>query len=169
MTTLPAGYPSGAFEAFAFLKTRRQLSLDDIRVLAVIECFGEVFYETLARGVDDAEARALLQRNAQEERGHAHRLLKAIELKGGAPFTLPGADENPFLDHGTSPFSLTDDLMTLLVQGEVDGDLQYQAWADAEPDPAVAKLYRQNGTEETRHSERVAQARARLQALRAGH
>ena len=88
MATLPAGYPAQAFEAFEFLRSRRPLSVTDLQVLALIEGFGEFFYHQLADGVS-GEAAALLRRNGQEERGHAHRLLKAIELKGGAPFALP--------------------------------------------------------------------------------
>ncbi len=164
MASLPDGYPSAPMEAFGFLKTRPQLSVPDLQVLAMIEGWGEAFYRTLAQGVGDAEAKALLTRNAQEERGHAHRLLQAIVLKGGAPFTLPEAADNPFLQGGLGGLALTGELMAMLEQGEVDGDLTYQAWADVEPHPEVAKLLRQNGAEETRHSERVAQVRRRLQA-----
>lgn len=164
MTTLPDGYPAAPMEAFYFLKTRPHLSVADLQVLAMIEGWGEAFYLALAEGVGHPEARSLLTRNAQEERGHAHRLLKAIALKGGAPFALPDAADNPFLQGGLAGLALTGDLMTMLQQGEVDGDLTYQAWADAEPDPEVAKLLRQNGVEETRHSERVAQVRTLLGA-----
>ena len=45
---------------------------------------------------------------------------------------------------------------------EDDGDLVYQSWADAEPDPEVAKLLRQNGREEARHGERVNEVRRLL-------
>ena len=49
--------------------------------------------------------------------------------------------------------------MAALMQGEADGDLVYQVWADAESDPKVAELLRQNGREETRHGERVEQVK----------
>ena len=42
-----------------------------------------------------------------------------------------------------------------IVQGEQAGDAGYQKWADAEPDPEVARLLRLNGREETLHGERV--------------
>ena len=61
MATLPAGYPEDAFEAFALLKTRDELTVDDLKVLALIELYGECFYQRLAAGVEHAEARALLE------------------------------------------------------------------------------------------------------------
>ena len=84
MATLPAGCPTDAFAALDYLKSRPSLSIDDLKVLAMIETYGEVFYEVLARGVSDDESKKLLLRNGAEERGHAHRLLKAITLKGGS-------------------------------------------------------------------------------------
>ena len=54
------------------------------------------------------------------------------------------------------------DLLNIIEQSEKDGDLQYQVWADAESSDAVAKILRQNGAEETRHGERVAQVVALL-------
>ena len=163
MAQLPAGYPEQAFDAFALLKTRTLLSVEDMQVLAMIECFGEAFYFALADGVTDAEAQALLRRNGQEERGHAHRLLKAIKLKGGS-FDLPSNDENPFFQFAPKDLSCEADLLASLRQGEVDGDLVYSVWADAEPNSEVAALLRQNGKEETRHSERVDQVITRLSA-----
>jgi len=126
----------------------------------LIEGFGEVFYEGLAASVD-GEAATLLRRNGQEERGHAHRVLKAIEIKGGAAFTLPPAAENPFVQVAGS-YPASDEFLGMLVDAEVDGERIYLAWAEAEPDAEVAKLLRQNGREEMRHSERVAQARELL-------
>ena len=164
MTTLPAGYPTEPFAAFDFPKTRRQLAVEDLQVLALIACYGEHFYAVLADGVDDPEAKALLRRNGQEERGHAHRLLEAITLKGGAPFTQPADADNPFMAFAPSTLPLTADLIALLEQGEVDGDLTYQVWADAEPEAAVDALLRLNGREETRHGERVSEVKRRLRA-----
>ena len=164
MATLPPGYPADAFEAFALLKTRTRLNIDDLKVLAMIECFGETFYRILAAGIADPDARELLERNGAEERGHAHRVLKAIRLLGGAPFELPADEDNPFMAFAPAAVPANAELFALLEQGEVDGDLAYQAWADAEPNAEVAALYRLNGREETQHSERVIEARRRLTA-----
>lgn len=162
MSALPAGYPSEAFAAFAHLKTRSTLSVEDLQVLALVECYGEHFYFQLADSVDNAEAKALLRRNGQEERGHAHRVLKAIALKGGAPWTLPDAADNPFMQFAPGALQLDANLIEVLTQGEVDGDLSYQAWADAEENAEVADLLRLNGREETRHSERVGEVKRLL-------
>ena len=164
MATLPAGYPPEAFAAFEFLKSRKALSIEDLQVLALIECYGEQFYVLLAEGLSHPEAQALLRRNGQEERGHAHRMLKAIALKGGAPFTLPQPAENPFIAFAPSAVALDQDLIAALEQGEADGDLSYQAWADAEPNPEIAELLRLNGREEARHGERVTQVKRLLAA-----
>lgn len=161
MTSLPAGCPAQPFEALDYLKQRRTLSIDDLKVLAMIETYGEVFYEVMARGVDDTAAKALLLRNAAEERGHAHRLLKVIRLKGG-DFELPENADNPFNPFALDHVPASTEVLDLLQQAEVDGDLQYQAWADAEEDEEVAQLLRLNGREETRHFERVAEVRQRL-------
>lgn len=161
MTTLPAGCPADAFAALDYLKRRPRLDLDDLKILAMIEIYGEVFYEVLARGVGDADARALLLRNGAEERGHAHRLLKAIALKGGS-FELPSHAENPFQPLALSEVPANAELLAMLQQAEVDGDLQYQQWADAEDNAEIAQLLRLNGREETRHFERVEEVKKRL-------
>jgi len=164
MYQLPADCPSDAFAAFAHLKSRTSLTIEDMQVLAMIESYGEAFYMKLAEGIADTEARRLLERNAAEERGHAHRLLKAISLKGGASFALPDRGDNPFFVTPPVAMDLTADLVAALEAGEIDGDLTYQAWADAEPNAEVADLLRLNGREETRHSERVNAVKQRLLA-----
>ena len=164
MATLPAGYPEQAFDAFAFLKSRTELSVEDMQVLAMIECFGEAFYFLLADNVKNDEAKALLTRNGQEERGHAHRLLKAIKLKSGADFALPPNEENPFFKFCPTELTCDAEILAALAQGEADGDLVYQVWADHEKDGKIAELLRLNGREETRHGERVAEVTKLLAA-----
>ena len=164
MYQLPAEYPSDPFEAFAFLKTRKTLKDEDFRVIALVESYGELFYQILARGLPNEEARELLARNAAEERGHAHRMLKALRLRTGEVFELPPIEENPF--HALAPAEIpySEELVGLLQQGEIDGDFNYQHWADGEPNPEIAQLLRQNGVEELRHCERVKQVCALLGA-----
>lgn len=161
MNAIPNGYPASALEAFAFLQTRSRLSIDDLKVLAMIEQSGEAFYMAMARAAHNAEASALLERNAHEELGHAHRMLNAIRLLGGA-FSLPKAGENPY----SIPANFDDldiNFLSELIKGEEGGDLSYQKWADGEPNPDVASLYRLNGSEETGHGQRVAKVIALLQ------
>jgi hypothetical protein len=43
MTGLPAGYPEEAFAAFAFLKVRNIIGVDDLKVLELIDFFWYAF------------------------------------------------------------------------------------------------------------------------------
>lgn len=161
MSSIPSGYPGDQIEAFALLATRDKLSVDDMKILALLEAAGESFYFAAAAAVDKDEAKDLLSRNGQEERGHAHRLLKAIELLGGT-FSLPADADNPYVQPMDLEGIINTDLLSIIEKTEQEGDLQYQVWADAESNAQVAKILRQNGIEETRHGERVAQVAALL-------
>ncbi len=161
MSSIPSGYPSDQIAAFALLATHKKLSIDDMKILALLEAAGEAFYLAAADAVEREEAKDLLRRNGQEERGHAHRLLKAIELLGGE-FSLPADADNPYVQPMDLAGVINADLLNIIQQSEQDGDLQYQAWAAEESNPHVAKILRQNGAEETRHGERVAQVVALL-------
>ena len=164
MYQLPAEYPSDPFAAFAYLKSRETLQDEDFKVIALVEAYGGLFYELLAKNLPNAEARDLLIRNAAEERGHAHRMLKALRLRNGEVFELPPIEQNPFYALAPAEIPFTDELVGLLQQGEIDGDLSYQQWADGESNAEIAQLLRQNGQEELRHCERVKQVCALLEA-----
>ena len=159
---IPAGYPADLNGAFAVLKTRKKLAPDDLKALAMLESAGEVFYLSIAKATANDEARKLLTRNGQEERGHAHRIVKAIKLLTGEDFELPAHRDNPFAQGIPEQMQADAALLGGLELGEQDGDLQYQTWAATEPNAEVAKLYRQNGVEETLHGERVAQVKRLL-------
>ena len=161
MSTIPTGYPTDQAQAFAFLGSRKKLSIDDLKILALLELSGESFYLAAADAIDNEQAKSLLMRNGQEERGHAHRLLKAISLLGGE-FELPSNENNPYVQPMNLEGILNVEILDMIRQGEFDGDLQYQNWADAEENEEVAKLYRLNGREETRHGERVKEVCALL-------
>jgi rubrerythrin len=162
---LPPGCPSDLYGAFNMLKTHSALSLEDMQVLALIEAAGEEFYFRIAAGVTDAKAKQLLTRNGREERGHARRLVKAIQVQGGAPFELPAAADNPFVAALPGEFPATPEFLKMLADAEQDGDRQYEAWASASSHPEVAKLLRANGREESRHGVRDAEV---IQILAAG-
>ncbi len=163
MVTLPKDCPQDPIAALTYLKSRPSLSVEDLKILAMIETWGEVYYQVLARGLGDEESKKLLLRNGAEERGHAARLLKAINLKGGA-WELPSNAENPFNPEGLGDVSAEPELLSMLQQAEVDGDRQYQIWADAESNAEVAQLLRLNGREEIRHFERVEEVKKRMAA-----
>jgi len=142
------------------------LDVDAMRLMYRLEMAGETFYEKLAAGVDNDEAAALLRKNGREERGHAERIRKALGHKLGRDYEPEGADLVPLKVE--LPESIPVEIFPAIAAGEVAGDAGYQAWADKEPDPEVEKLLRRNGREETKHSERVNEAFAILQAASSG-
>ena len=162
MSTITEGYPASACEAIALLQTRPQLSINDMKVLALIEQSAEGFYLDLARAAGNPEVAALLERNGHEERGHAHRLVKALGALGET-FTLPPVEQNPF-HQPMHCESLDRDFLTCLVQAEQGVDSSYQTWADHASNSEVEKILRQNGKEETGHGARVSQALDLLKA-----
>ena len=138
------------------------LDVDAMRLMYRLEMAGETFYEKLAAGIDNDEAAALLRKNGREERGHAERIRKALGHKLGRDYQPEGDDLVPL--KVDLPESIPVELFPAIAAGEVAGDAGYQAWADKESDPEVEKLLRRNGREETKHSERVNEAFAILQA-----
>lgn len=131
-----------------------------------IEQAGEVFYSLLAEKVDDPEAAELLRRNGREELAHARRIAKALSIRLGREWA-PGPEISEPLPVPMPP-RIDAAVFAQVVQGELNGDAGYQAWADNESDPEVAKLLRLNGREETIHAERVRQVIAILEAREAG-
>ncbi|MET0656569.1 MAG: ferritin family protein [Steroidobacteraceae bacterium] len=158
----PAGYPADPNEAYEVLKTRTRLSTDDVIMLALIESSGEAIYAAIAKAIGNEQARTLLMRNGQEERGHSRRLAKALKLLGGPEMAFPELPQNPFTRALPDEMSVNGDFLAALECAEREGELQYGAWADGEPNQEVARLYRQIGTEETRHGERIAQVMSLL-------
>lgn len=148
------------FSAVTAIGAIETLDADGMRLLYKVENTGEDFYELLADRIGNADAAALLRKNAREERGHAERVRRALGIKLGQPFE-PSED-----DLARWPVPLPDvvdaAVLPVIVQGEIDGDAGYQRWADRETDPEVARLLRLNGKEETGHGERVKQVMAIL-------
>lgn len=159
MITLPAGFPTDLIAAFDSLKSRKRLGLDELKVLALVEAAGELFYQSMARGARHEESKQLLTRTSQEERGHAHRILKALKLLGEQDLTLPEGADNPLARNVPAEIPLSGEFLSMLEKAEFDGDGHYQAWADGEPNAEIAKILRLNGAEETRHGERAQQVR----------
>ena len=145
----------------AELFARDRLDVPELELLYRLECTGEDFYNHLAEHVHDDAAAELFRRNGREELGHARRIGRAIAIKQGRPFEGTTATAARF------PIPLPDEIpvsmLPFIVQGELDGDAGYQRWADHEPDPAVEKLLRRNGREESLHGRRVTAAIAILE------
>jgi rubrerythrin len=141
------------FSAAARVAALETLDVEGMKLLFQVECSGEDFYFALADRMDNAEAADLLRKNGREEVGHARRLQRAIAIKLGGEFEPSPEMQTRFTI--PLPDRIDAALFPAIVQAELDGDAGYQRWADAEPDPEVAKLLRQNGREETVHGERV--------------
>jgi rubrerythrin len=144
----------------ASVGTIEKLDVPAMRLMFRLENAGEAFYQQLAERLASPEAAALLRKNAREERGHAERLRRAIACKLGRPWEPEPADLAPFAL--ALPAAIDATLLAGIAEGERQGDAGYQRWADAESDPEVQRLLRQNGREETLHAERVQQAIALL-------
>jgi rubrerythrin len=137
-----------------------KLGVPELRLMFRLENSGETFYNRIAERIANGAAADLLRKNAREERGHAERLRRAIALKLGGKWEPDATDLAPL--RVTLPPQIDAQLLAGIVQGELDGDAGYQRWADAESDPEVQKLLRQNGREETVHAGRVKEAIALL-------
>lgn len=161
MSIIPDGYSSNQKEASAQLASKKKLEIGDLKIIALLELSGQAFYSAAASATEDKQVKALLMRNGQEEFGHAHRLQKAIRLKGGE-YELPNDEDNPFIRNTNLRGMINSKLLASIKQAEIDGDLSYQGWADAEDNQEIAKIYRQNGSEELSHRDRIEQIEALL-------
>lgn len=160
---IPEQCPTDAGAAFAALCAKDRLEGSDLIMLALLEASGRSLYSDLAELSDNAEVSDLLNKNGQEELGHAHRILKALTVLTGNQYELPEDASNPLV--GPSGIkALTPELMQSFIQAEIDGEAHYERWAANESDDEVAKIYRQNGADERRHSERDRQILAILQS-----
>ena len=147
--------PTDFFSAATALGTLAALDVDGMRLLFKVERSGEDFYNLLADRIGVPEAGDLLRRNGREERGHAERVRRALAIKLGGAWE-PSEDDLAHFPIAL-PEAIPPDLFALVVRAELDGDVGYQRWADAESDPEVQRLLRQNGREETVHGQRVQQ------------
>ena len=153
MSSLPREIPdyAGALER---LFRAKQLDVEDMKLMILLEMAGEPLYAKLADLVAPPEAKELLLQNGREETAHAHRLKRAIEKKTGAAYALPTLADNPYATPPAFP-AVDAALLAGVQQGETAGDAAYQGYADNEPDPEIAEWLRQSGREELRHRERV--------------
>ena len=154
--SIPSGYPGASTDALQLLYQRSRPSLDDLRVMSMIESAGESYYLGLVALVSNAEAKELLLSNARDERRHAERLVKAYALLGGGTLSLPADDENPYAATLRAPSAdeFNADYFSFLADAEDQGHDGYERWAASEPNPEIASLYRLNAREETLHGKR---------------
>lgn len=152
--SLPDELPADFGAALASLGAAERIGVEEMKLLVLLEMAGEPLYEKMAALALDDEARLLLLKNGREETAHAHRLAKAIEILTGEAFEIPPLSLNPYAS-APPPAELSAGVLAGLVEGEKRGGEDYQRMADAEPNPEVAELLRQNGREENIHGERV--------------
>jgi len=143
------------FTANAQLAGVSKLDVPELTMMYRIEMAGELFYNKLADLVGNEEAASLLRKNAVEERGHARRLARMISIKIGHEWE-PTPDVEELLEVPL-PDSIDPAMFAAIVKGELNGDVGYQKWADAEENEEVQRLLRLNGREETIHAGRAQQ------------
>ena len=157
MTHATAQAPKDASTEFARLFKVTHPSLDDLKIMAVLEASGEGFYQGLVDAAPNEEVRKLLAKNGQEETAHAHRLKKIIKLLGNEDYPLPELDENPF-HIVQSDVKVTRQSLAELARGEGTGEALYETWASNVGNEEAARLLRLNGKEETGHQQRLLRA-----------
>lgn len=143
------------FTANAQLAGVAKLEVPELTLMYRIEMAGELFYNKLADLVNNEEAASLLRKNAVEERGHARRLARMISIKTGEEW-VASADVEELLEVPL-PDTIDPAMFAAIVKGELNGDVGYQKWADAEENEEVQRLLRLNGREETIHAGRAQQ------------
>ena len=143
------------FTANAQLAGVAKLEVPELTLMYRIEMAGELCYNKLADLVNNEEAASLLRKNAVEERGHARRLARMISIKTGEEW-VASADVEELLEVPL-PDTIDPAMFAAIVKGELNGDVGYQKWADAEENEEVQRLLRLNGREETIHAGRAQQ------------
>ncbi len=162
---LESGWPQTLGEAFAHIGGVTAPSVDDIKIMVLVEAASETLYKVTAQGTDHAGVIDLLHHNGREEMVHARRAAQVVALLGGGDFAPPAAEENPYLAAGALPFSeVTPDALRKLAAGEFGGQALYDGWAASLDHAEAAALLRQNGHEETDHGNRLMAAAALLEA-----
>jgi rubrerythrin len=155
--------PKTATEAGAYIFTVSQPTLDDMKMMVLLEAAGHGFYAALAEAAPNIEVRALLEKSGREELGHAHRVARVIKQVFGEDIAVPTPEQNPYYMKPPG-LVVTHELLDSITQGENAGEALYEGWAAGLNDPEAARQLRQNGVEERGHGERAQLAKAMLPA-----
>ncbi|HVJ06669.1 MAG TPA: ferritin family protein [Candidatus Saccharimonadales bacterium] len=153
MHTLPANAPQNLYEAFAYIGSVTKPTIDDLKLMVILEAAGKAMYDELAAGANP-RVQALLIDSGNDELTHACRLSEAIGKLTGTNYSVPEATENPYLTGWVKP-DLTADLLNSLAQAEFGGEALYEHWAENCENSEARQLFRQNGREETSHGHRL--------------
>ncbi len=163
-TTLPAGAPTDLGAAFAHINGVTAPTVDDLKIMVLLEAAGLELYRGMASGASSPEVAALLEHNGREELAHAHRVAKAIMVISGESFPPPASVDNPYLGAALPQTPVTAEALRSLAQGEFAGEQLYERWAANVGNPDAAQQFRQNGREETEHGQRLIQAAELIEA-----
>jgi rubrerythrin len=165
MTNLiPLDAPATIGEAFAHINAVTAPTIDDLKIMVLLEAAGLELYRGMMPGTDNAEVAALLEHNGREELAHAHRVAKAILAISGEDFPPPESADNPYLAGPMPSMPITADALRGLSQGEFGGEVLYERWAENTDNAEAARLFRLNGGEERDHGDRLIAAAALLEA-----
>lgn len=165
MVELEPGMPRTIGEAFAHIGQVRAPTVNDIKVMVLVEAASETLYRKTAEGTDHAGVIDLLHTNGAEEMKHARRAAQVVQLLGGGDYPPPPPEANPYLATGAFPFApVTPEALRKLAEAELSGEALYEAWAAHVDNAEAATLLRANGVEETDHGNRLLQAAELLEA-----
>ncbi len=161
--TIPAGAPETLGAAFAHISSVTAPSVDDLKVMVLVEAAGLNLYEVTAQGTDNEAVKALLLHNGREEMAHARRVSKAIKAITGEDYLPPEAADNPYLAVPFPASPVTAEGLRKTSEAEFGGEALYELWASNTPNEEAARLFRLNGKEETDHGNRLLEAAALLE------
>ncbi len=165
MHEIPAGAPATLNEAFKHIAALDNPSVEDLKVMVLLEAAGLQLYQDMAAGADRDDIHAILLHNGREELAHAHRVAKAIGKITGVDYPVPAPEENPYLAGAPmEPRPITAEVLQALAQSEFNGEGLYERWASNCPNAEAAALFRLNGREESEHGARLQEAAALLGA-----
>ncbi len=161
---LPEGAPETLGAAFAHVNSLTSPSLDDLKIMVLLEAAGLELYRGLADATNNPGVIALLERNGHEELAHAHRVSKAIQAISGEEYMPPQPADNPYLATKLPVMPVTSESLRGLAKGEFAGKQLYDTWAASSENVEAARLFRLNGKEETDHGNRLMEAADLLEA-----
>ena len=161
---LPAGAPTTIGAAFARINSVTAPTIDDLKIMVLLEAAGLALYEGLATETDNAAVIVVLHHNGREELAHAHRVAKAIHAISGEDYAPPSADENPYLAVAMPKMPVTAASLKGLAQGKFGGEALYESWAANIGNEEAARQFPLNGKEEAEHGNRLLEAAALLEA-----
>jgi rubrerythrin len=160
---IPESRPTNMFEAFAYIGTVAQPTIEDLKLMVLLEAAGKAMYDDLAEDVEAADLKALLVDSGREEYLHAERVSRAIEILTGKSYPVPAAAQNPYMAGWVKP-RLTRQLADSLAKAEAGGEQLYGRWASHCANDEISALFKQSGREETYHARRLEKISALLPA-----